>query len=1638
MRKSRPPNSSRRSRSVIRRLAILLLKGVLTIILIAIILIFLVQTPYVQGIVRVKAERYLSRKLNTPVAIGNLAIGFPRTVLLENVYIADRQKDTLLEAGLIHVDLDMWGLLHNTLDIREFHLADLTVKVKRTLPDSAFNFQFIVDAFAGQDKKTPAPKSGPAMKMYLRSVLLDKIRLVYKDAVTGDDADVWIEHNQTRMDRFDPAGQQFSGQIELQHSILNYRNTMTALAANLQLGRLTAGFKTVDLDRMNIALNSLSLDSTNIQFDNDRQRRQKKGMDYAHLKINGLALQGKDFRYTHDSISGNLTKGEFKERSGFELDKLQTTFLYADKQAYLKDLELRTPGSLIQRNLTISYASLSALANDPTHTLLDLDLRNSKVQVKDILVFVPSLANQPVFGHPADTWMINSRMQGSLASLRVATLQFSGIQDMKIDLSGTVQHITDTKRIMADLDIRNMSGSRRGLVALLPARTLPSKITIPDQFALHGKLAGGMDDLRTDLVIATSSGSMALKGSIRQFRDMRQARYDLVLQTRGLDLGYILQDRQDWGRLTADIAARGTGFDPQTANAKLNGVLHEAVIKQYDYREFRFDASIADRQVELQSSIHNTAVRFELKASANLANKFPALRLDWQIDTLDLFAMHLIKDTLGFKGHLLADFSSTDPDSLQGSLRMGQIIATNGGKKLATDSIVLVASRTAGLEDISFKSEMADLDWKGQYKITEVPEALKQTLDKYFHTGSVAGDTAASTAIATSDRKFSPEQWQMNLKLRLSPLVLAYMPSLKGTDSIGAQISFNSDRNDLQLSLNAPRVEMGAQVFHRISLRGSTNNDRLSYGLQMAAVSGSGYSLHGTSVQGYLANDRLFATLVLKDDKNKDRYRLSAEMDKRADNTKIVLNPDSLLLNYDRWQVSRDNFLQFGKAGIVVNDLKISQKDESLQVNSRPPTPSSPIDISFSNFRLATLSRLANQDSLLVDGLLNGKAELKEIASSPLFTSDLTIKGLTYKRDTVGDLTLKVNNEKANAYTADISLEGNQNDVRLKGDYYAGEGRVDMKLDLKRLNLAAIKPFATSQLEDIKGYLKGSLAITGILSKPAIDGKLHFDSTMITPVMTGEPLKLSNDNIEFDADGFNFSQFAFLDSANNKATIDGNVYTKDYKDYDIDVTFNANNFRLVNAAEARNRLFYGKMNLDAAINLTGDPLDALKVDGDIRVNKKTNFVFVLPENNPEVVDRLGVVRFVDKDHPGDTLVDKMSLTLPAERSEIKGFDVSLTAETDSSAIFTMVIDERNGDALTARGRSNMVFGMDKSGKTDLTGTFEVESGSYNLSLDVLKRKFEIQHGSTITWTGDPTLAILDVNATYTANTPSIDLIANEVAGRPQADINKFNQKLPFLVTLKMEDQLLKPKITFDITLPEDVLTLWPDVDAKLNQIRVEESELNKQVFALLLLNRFVGEDPLQSAAGGGSTLGNMAFQSASQILTNQLDQLAGSLIKGVDIHFDLNNEQDFSTGTEQDYTALNVSVSKQLFNERVQVNVGSNFDVQGAGNPNQNASNIAGDLAVDYKLTQDGRYLVRAYRKNQYEAVVEGEVVETGVSFILTFDYDKFRELFGRTKPETFEARKIQKGAGKSTPDKSAIPPGTDVTPPAKTGTGSN
>jgi hypothetical protein len=390
------------------------------------------------------------------------------------------------------------------------------------------------------------------------------------------------------------------------------------------------------------------------------------------------------------------------------------------------------------------------------------------------------------------------------------------------------------------------------------------------------------------------------------------------------------------------------------------------------------------------------------------------------------------------------------------------------------------------------------------------------------------------------------------------------------------------------------------------------------------------------------------------------------------------------------------------------------------------------------------------------------------------------------------------------------------------------------------------------------------------------------------------------------------------------------------------------------------------------------------VDGSLKINPKTNLSVVLPQTDPAMEEREGIVEFVDKDNPDLAGILKAKADSAVE-SGITGMDVSVNITIDKEAEFNMIIDAANGDFVKLRGDAELNGGIDPSGKTTLTGTYTMQEGAYELSFNFLRRRFDIKPGSTITWNGDVMDANLDLTAIYIAKT---------------AILNTYKQQLPFEVHLTMKGQLMKPQLTFDVLLPEKNYNvsaeITDNVETRLTQLRTEPSELNKQVFALLLLNRFVSDNPFKSSGGGGG-VESLARQSVSKLLSQQLNNLAGDLFGGVELNFDVESSEDYTTGQLKNRTDLNVGLSKRLLNDRLKVTVGSNFELEGPRQPNRSTNNIAGNVDAEYQLTKDGRYLLRAYQKNEYQVALQGQVVETGVGFVITMDYNKFKELFQRT-----------------------------------------
>ncbi len=557
----------------------------------------------------------------------------------------------------------------------------------------------------------------------------------------------------------------------------------------------------------------------------------------------------------------------------------------------------------------------------------------------------------------------------------------------------------------------------------------------------------------------------------------------------------------------------------------------------------------------------------------------------------------------------------------------------------------------------------------------------------------------------------------------------------------------------------------------------------------------------------------------------------------------------------------------------------------------------------------------------------------------------------------------------------------------------------------------SVQGFSMNQIKDTEGYLSGNLNVTGTADQPSILGQIKFNAVGLTVVETGSNFRKIDDAIDFTQKGIEFNQFKINDNEGNSLTLRGEILTKTYRDFSFNLTANARDFNVVNSEKSNDAIMYGKLAVHANLTIKGD-LDLPKVNGNLTVTDDTNFTFILPQSSPSLQEREGIVEFIDQDQIA--LQETVKTDEISTDSKIKGLDVSVNIEISKEAKTSIIIDKANGDFVEIQGEAELTGGMDPSGKMTLVGVYQVEKGAYELSVSLLKRRFDIQKGSTITWTGEPTAANLDITAIYKTKAAPIDLIEQQISGYSSSEMNMYKQRIPFNTELILKGELLKPEIKFNISMDNDnpsiATAVIENTQAKLDQLKNDEAEMNKQVFALLLLNRFIGENPFESQSSISAE--TMALQSVSNLLSQQLNNLADDLIQGVDIDFGLDTQDDYSSGSKNTRTDLNVAVSKRLLNDRLKVSVGSNFGLDGDARQNENMTNIAGDITVDYSLSRDGRYMLRAYRKDEYQVALQGQIVETGVGFIITLDYDKFKEIFEKRRKNKTN-RKTQKAASK-------------------------
>ena len=240
---------------------------VVSVVLLNIILFITLSIPFVQNKAKDFALSKLKPIINTEVEIGNIHLQLLNSVRLRDLYVEDQSKDTLLFAGKIDVKFNPMGLLNNKLQFYAINLEDFTANIYKETPDTTFNFQFIIDAFASKDTMPKEPNPNPMI------ISFDNVKLKNGIAHYNIQSEPTTpgEFNPSHINVYDLNANLKAPSIDMKNldatiKKMSFKEQSGVTLHHLQSSRVRSKDSRLTADKLSIKLNTTEIDAADVVY----------------------------------------------------------------------------------------------------------------------------------------------------------------------------------------------------------------------------------------------------------------------------------------------------------------------------------------------------------------------------------------------------------------------------------------------------------------------------------------------------------------------------------------------------------------------------------------------------------------------------------------------------------------------------------------------------------------------------------------------------------------------------------------------------------------------------------------------------------------------------------------------------------------------------------------------------------------------------------------------------------------------------------------------------------------------------------------------------------------------------------------------------------------------------------------------------------------------------------------------------------------------------------------------------------------------------------------------------------------------------------------------------------------------------
>ncbi len=1613
-----------------------------SLLLVLVIIILAIRTPYVQNKLIQKAIGFLETKIGSKVTLESIYIGFPKKIVLEGFYAEDLKSDTLVYLDKLSVDTDLWGLTNNRIHLNSIDLSNATAKINRTKSDSSFNFDYIIKAFVPPETSqdtTSASWDFTIGDISLNNVAIDlkdqfgknyvnakigkldvsleesnfnKSSFVFSDlALSSSTAQISTGQGSQSVDTNEQSGStpiniDFD-KIQINNVRVNYEqpDVNQVLHINLtdfivEANKIDLGNQTIDLKRAelsnsfisfrqgemsipdsskeeidpapawSIKLKELILKENGFQYDNAAER--VSSFDQNHIWILTSQVMANNVEIDGNDYKAQIGEFSFKEKSGVEVKSLKSQFVISDSQFILKGFDFRTTNSRLAVEATISYDRASDNKIDYNSSKINVDVKDSFIALKDVLFFAPNLFDSLPINIPKhEKIFLNTQLHGSVNDVTIDSFYAQLLDSTIVDFIVSIKGLPDFNHSYLNLKLNRLYTTRADVMHVLHDSMI-SSLELPRWINATGDFDGTLKASKVNILLQSDLGTIDASGN---YDLTLHDSYDFRVTTKNLQVGKLIkQDAIDTLDLTVEV--KGSGLTLETLDASVKANVDRFKYNGYNYVDFELQGSFQKFLFSGSASLEDKNLDFVLNADLDYSADVAHYKATFNLKNADFKALKLSQRPLRARATLDVDLGMNELSRVNGDIGIRKVAIYDGESLYKVDSLLVVSIDQEGESSISIRSDIVEGDFKGTFSVGEIPKTIRQHLNQYF---SMQDTTVHAFA--------KPQNFEFDLTLKNTDLLTdIILPDLKSFVPGKIEGKFDSEQNLLMMNIGVTKVKYGSMGVDSLLVEVDSDKKTFNYKIRLKNLEFDTLHVAAMQLKGELANNELQTELTILDAANEEKYRIAGALNSLENGFKFSLVQDQLLLNYKDWLIPATNSLTFKNKTIQTRDFTLTQGNEKFEMVTDESDSS--FAFRFNQFELENLTNLV-EGVIPASGRLNGDLKFMNSTKGE-FSSKLMIDELMLLEKPWGKVNILIAHTEAR-YTFDVSVDGKNIDLTSKGYYVNTESNseVSLTLNLASLNLELLEPLSFGQLKDVKGKGEGKLEVKSIGPAFSIRGEMLFSDAEFTSTYLKNSFSLKRERILFNNEGIVFDNFKIADAHSNQAIVKGAIKTKEYKEFVFDLRASMKRFQLLNTKEGDNELYYGLVKVDAEAKITGTPSHP-KVDLELTLEDETNLTYIIPESEKTAQEIKGIVRFVDYDSNLDPFLANLS-ELDTAKTLFKGLDLSANLDLGDKALLNIVLDPRTGDKLSVNGNASLVLNMDASGGLDLSGRYEITQGTYNFSFQNLaKREFNLEKGSTLEWTGDPMNATMDITASYQLDASPLELVYNQINTSNQSEINNYNQRLPFIVYLIISGRLLEPQISFKLDMPEDKRNAFGGaIYAKLLDINTRESDLNKQVFSLIILKRFMADNPLESQSA--SSISNTARQSVSRILSDQLNRLSEN-IKGVELTFDIKSYESFSGTEVQGETKAQLGVSKNVFDDRLVVKLSGNVDLEG-GDGQSEVTDYIGDIALEYKLTSDGRFRVTGFRNSNFD-IIDGELVETGAGLIYIKDYNTLRELF--------------------------------------------